>query len=209
MMLYAEIGSVRARQAAGDAAAALWVLAWVWVGRSVHAAVNHLADPGTAMRRAGEQLAGPLRDAARAVADLPVVGGTASASLESASRAGAQLSDAGAAQVAAVQTVALWLAIAVATLPIALVLLRYVPARHRWIRAATAAGRLRSTDASLELLALRAVASRPLENLTRAVPEPSRALAAGDFERLAAVELEALGLRPRADSSSARGSVSG
>jgi hypothetical protein len=57
------------------------------------------------------------------------------------------------------------------------------------------AARLRDDRADLHLFALRAVANRPLRQLHRVTPDPAGALAAGDYEGLAALELNALGLK--------------
>jgi hypothetical protein len=196
MKSYAEVGRLRARQIALDASVAVWVAAWAWAGSRVTEVVGRLAGPGESMERAGVDFRRPLVEAGRAAAGLPVVGDAVQDSLEAAAGAGAALERAGAAQVDAVHAVALWLGFLLAIIPISLVLLRYVPGRVRWILEASAAHDLRIGAANLELFALRAVATRPLVELRRATPDPAGALAAGDFERLAAIELAHLGLRP-------------
>ena len=196
MKAYAEVGRLRARQIGLDASVALWVAAWAWAGSRVTDVVGRLAGPGEVLERAGEDFRSPLVDAGRALDGLPVIGEAVRASLEAAADAGAALERAGAAQVDAVHAVALWLGVLLAFIPISLVLLRYVPARVRWIREASAAHDFRMTAADLELFALRAVATRPLAELRRATPDPAGALPAQDFERLAAIELAHLGLRP-------------
>lgn len=92
-------------------------------------------------------------------------------------------------------TLALWLGILLAVIPIGYVLLRYAPWRGRWIREASAASRLRIDSEDLHLFALRAVATRPLYELQRVTPDPAAALARGDYESLASLELGALGLK--------------
>jgi hypothetical protein len=49
----------------------------------------------------------------------------------------------------------------------------------------------------VHLFAIRAVYTRPLYELRRACDDPARALALGDYEPLARLELAALGLHPR------------
>jgi hypothetical protein len=198
MKAYAEVGRLRAGQIALDASVVAWVAAWAWAGSKVTRLVTRLAGPGEALERAGSDLRRPLAEAGRAAAALPVVGEAVADSLEAAAGAGAALERAGAAQVDAVHTVGLWLGVILALIPISLVLLRYVPARVGWIREASAAHHLRVEGDDLELFALRAVATRPLAELRRATADPAGALAAGDFEPLAAIELAHLGLRPRA-----------
>jgi hypothetical protein len=96
-----------------------------------------------------------------------------------------------------VQQVAWWLGVLLAAVPIVMVLLLWLPPRLRWAREAAAAARLRDGRADLRLFALRAVANRPLRQLRRVTDDPAGALAAGDYEGLAALELEALGLSTR------------
>ena len=196
MKTYAEVGRLRARQIALDVSVVAWVAAWAWAGARVADLVGRLAGPGEAMQRAGADFRRTLAEAGRATAGLPVVDEVLQGSLEAAAGAGAALEQAGAAQVDAVGAVALWLGALLALIPIILVLLRYVPERLRWIREASAAHHLRIDAADLELFALRAVANRPLAELRRATGDPAGALAAGDFEPLAAIELAHLGLRP-------------
>ncbi len=80
-------------------------------------------------------------------------------------------------------------------LGVAAIFITYVPQRIAWVREANAAARLRGSSADLRIFAYRALASRPLTLLRRAVPDPAAALAAEEFDALATVELEALGLR--------------
>ncbi|HZD02256.1 MAG TPA: hypothetical protein VFA46_19315 [Actinomycetes bacterium] len=74
----------------------------------------------------------------------------------------------------------------------------WLPGRVRWIREASAASHLRRDAAAtyLGLLAIRAVANRPLRQLRQASLDPIADLRRGDYQALAAVELRALGLRP-------------
>jgi hypothetical protein len=91
-------------------------------------------------------------------------------------------------------------AVALLLVPIGAALALWLPPRLRWARAAGAAKVLRSTG-DLELLALRALARRPLPELAGLGPQPLRRLLAGDPEVTAALagsELRALGLRPQA-----------
>jgi hypothetical protein len=195
MKLYAEVGALRARQVALDAAVVAWTVLWIWAGVRVHDLVARLAAPAQAISHAGADLARPLRGASRALEGVPVVGEALRGPLDAAAEAGVLLQQAGASQGDVVRRLALWLGVILAAIPVSLLLLRYVPARVRWVRTATAAHALRRASADLELFALRAVAMRPLHELRRAHPDPAGALAARDFESLAALELESLGLR--------------
>jgi hypothetical protein len=192
-MLYAEIPSQRSRQLLTDGAALAWAALWVRAGMWTAELVGRLAGPARAIERAGGDFAHPFEAAGRRVADVPVIGDALGVAFRGAANAGHTLSGAGSSQAEVVHTLALWLGLFVAALPIALVAARYLPARVRWIRSANVARRLRD-GAGLELFALRAVANRPLHELWRACPDPAGALAAGDHEPLARLELTALGL---------------
>lgn len=195
MTWYAETPTLRRRQITVDAVVALWTLLWLRIGVGVHDAVQRLAGPGVELERAGDDLSGGLRGAAEKIGGLPRVGDGLRSPLDAAAGAGDLLADAGAAQQAAVGTLALVLGLVVAGLPVLLALALWLPGRLRWRRDAVAAGRLRD---DVDLLALRAATSAPLPVLARLGPQPVTRWRAGDAEAgraLAALELERLGLR--------------
>lgn len=197
-MWYAESPARRSRQIVGDAAVVVWVVAWIQLGRSVHHAVNRLGTAGKEIANAGTGLSGALSDAATRAANLPLVGGSLAAPLRNAGTAANRVTDAGMAQESAVARLALILGIVVALVPALLLLLWVIPRRLRWSRAATPAARLRKQDQAL--LALRAIASRPLSQLQQLGPNLGQAVLAGDpvaIGTLARLELNALGLQLR------------
>jgi hypothetical protein len=195
MKLYAEIAPFRARQLLLDGFVISWIALWTWVGIRINELVNRLAAPARTIEQAGRGFARPLEEAGSRVAEIPLVGEALREPFEASARAGSLLAQAGADQQAVVHTLALWLGLLFALVPIAFVIARYLPARVRWVRAATAAQHVRSDEAGMELFALRAVATLPLHVLRRATPDPARAWATGDHAALAALELGRLGLR--------------
>jgi hypothetical protein len=194
--IYAETGRHRARQIAVDALVLVWVVAWTWVGVRVYDLVDSLRGPGRAVEEAGGDFAGSLERVGEGVEEVPLVGDALQAPFEAVASGGRALANAGRTQQDLVHTLALYLGIALAVIPIVYLLLKYLPDRMRWVREATAADRIRVDADDLHLFALRAVATRPLHELRRATPDPAGALAAGDYEALATVELSALGLKP-------------
>ena len=196
MTLYAERPGRRARQVATDLGVVALVGLFARLGQALYRLVERLRAPGRALEDAGGGLAGRLDEVAGQVRRLPVVGPALRSPFEGAADAGRGLARAGAEQADAVHALALRLGALVALLPIAYVLSRYLPARLAWVREASAGAALRAAGADLELFALRAVARRPLAELRRASADPTADLAARRFDRLAALELEALGLRP-------------
>src|SRR5918912_312889 len=84
--------------------------------------------------------------------------------------------------------------------PILLVLVIWLPRRWRFARRAGEAAEMAAAPAGEQLLALRALANRPLQELRRVAPDPVRAWRDGDADAvhaLAQLELVADGVRRR------------
>lgn len=197
MKLYAEATRYRGRQLLSDAATLVWIIAWIRIGIFVNDLVNRLSGPGATVESAGRAFAESVNSFGGDVADLPVIGDALQRPFETISGAGRTLQGAGAAQQEAVHTLALWLGILLAVIPIGYVLLKYLPERLKWIREAGAADKLRIDAEDYKIFAIRALANQPLYELRRAAPDPAAAYAAGDYERLAQLELGQLGLEVR------------
>jgi hypothetical protein len=195
MRLYAETAPRRARQLVGDLLVLAWIAAWVFAGRSLYLLVEKLAAPGRAVERAGTNFATDAGEIQQKVARIPVVGGELRDPFGRLGGVGRALADAGVTQQQVVHDLALWLGVLVAAVPVAALLVMWLPGRVAWAREAGAASRLRMGGADLELFALRAVANRSLRELYRVTPDPAGALRARDYADLAALELRALGLR--------------
>jgi len=195
MKLYAEAPRLRTRQLLTDAAVALWVLLWVRFGFLVDALVNRLAEPSRSLESAGVAFGRRLDAAGAEVADVPAIGDALEQPFSEAATAGRELARVAQAQQRDISTLALVISLIVAGFAIVYVLGRYLPSRVRWMRAATAASRLRLDSDDLYIFALRAIATRPWHELRRVTPDPAGAFSAGDYEALAALELSALGLR--------------
>jgi hypothetical protein len=196
MKLYAETGSLRARQVLGDLGVLAWTALWVTAGVALYRLVEKLAVPGQRVEQAGSGFAGDVAEIQQKVGRIPVVGDELRDPFGRLAGAGRTLAEAAATQQEVVHQLALWLGVAVAAVPVVALLLVWLPHRVAWAREAGAASRLRLTGADLELFALRALANRPLRQLHRATPDPAGALRAGDHAALAELELRALGLRP-------------
>lgn len=194
MKLYAEVGSFRTRQILLDTAVALWVIVWVRIGFRVHELVAKLAGPGREMEDAGNSFAGSLDSVSRQVPDLPFIGGALRQPFEAAAGAGRALESAGQSHQQVVATLAVWLGVLLAAIPILYIAIKFLPGRLTWVREASAATRLRIDQEDLQLFALRAIATRPLHELQRACPDPAAAFARKDYAPLADLELRALGL---------------
>jgi hypothetical protein len=201
MKLYADTSVRRSLQITGDLALVVWIWLWVVVAQKVHEATLGLATPGHKIDASAGDLANRLRDAGRTVSDVPLIGDGASKPFDSAGDAANGLAEAGQQQVAAVESLAQWLALAVALIPILVLLWFYLPQRIAFVRRATAGQRFLDSGADLDLFALRAMAHQPLHVLARVDPDPAGAWRRGEPEvvdQLARLELRSAGLRPPA-----------
>ena len=195
MKLYAELPLYRARQIAGDLLVIAWVALWVFIGRFMFRLIGKLAEPGRRVEGAGSDLARTASNAGGRVDDVPLIGRFLEAPFGSLERLGRTLQDAGQTQQDTVHTLALWVGLLVAVLPILFVLFQWGSRRRAWIVQASASNRIRLDAGSLQLFALRAIATRPLTELRRATPDPAGAYNSGNYAPLAALELNQLGLR--------------
>ena len=198
MRFYADDPRTARRQMIGDGLLLVWIVVWVEVGRRLTSLVDRLGGPGRTLSTAGSRLEDGLEGAAGGVGRLPVVGGTLEDVFGETAGAGTSLRAAGAEQAEVAHQVAVALGLLVAGLAIAWALSRYLPGRLRWMRDAGAARALAADAVDLRLFALRAVVNRPLHELRSVSADPGADLAAGRFDRLAALELAALGMHPPA-----------
>lgn len=198
MTLYADLPLRRALQVAGDLAVVLWAWLWIEVAGAVRDATLRLAGPGRRIDASATDLASRLRDAGDRVSGVPLVGDEVRSPFDGAGGAAEGIAGAGRDQVAAVESLAHWLGLVVALVPILLVLLVWLPRRVRFVRRATAGRRFLDARADLDLFALRAMAHQPLHVLARLDDDPAGAWRRGDarvVEALADLELRAVGLR--------------
>jgi hypothetical protein len=196
--IYADLPGVGLRQFLTDLLVVAWVGFWIRASVWVYDKVSTLAVPGRKIEGAGEGMASGLSDAGNKVGSVPAVGGQLAAPFDKAANAATALADAGRAQQAAVHDLAVALVILVLVVPLALVLLGWLPLRLRWIRRASLAASLRSRPSGRDLLALRALTRQPLRRLVRIHPDPASAWRDGEqaaMQSLANLELRTLGLR--------------
>jgi hypothetical protein len=199
LTLYAADQVHRTRQYLGDFLLVLWVVTWVRLADTVGDATERLAVPGRRIESSGTDLAERLRDAGSAVAETPLVGDELQSPFDGAGSAADGLADAGTAQVEAVHTLAFWLELSVALIPIVLAAAVYLPFRIRFVRRATAGQRFVDSADDLDLFALRALTNQPLHRLARISDDPAGAWRTGDRDvvrRLAELELREVGLKP-------------
>jgi hypothetical protein len=197
MKLYADLDPRRTLQLVGDLLLVIWVAGWIWLAHVVRSATLELATPGRQLEAAGSALGDRLRDAGSTVGGIPYVGDDVGRPFEGAGSSADQLAAAGHSQVQAVESLAFWLGLTVALVPILIALAVYLPLRIRFVLRATAGQRFLDSAADLDLFALRALANQPLHVLARISDDPAAAWRDKDpdiVRRLAAVELKDAGL---------------
>jgi hypothetical protein len=165
--IYAERFPTAVRQLLTDLLVVAFVYLSIRAAMWVHDLIQKLAVPGQKLEGAGSGLADNLADAGGKVGRVPVVGDDLTAPFDRAADAARAVADAGREQQSIIGDLALIVSLALLVIPLALVLLGWLPLRLRWIRRATAAAGLRGAPAGRDLLALRALATQPLGRLTR------------------------------------------
>jgi hypothetical protein len=181
------------RQLIADVVVVAWAVLVVIVAQAAYELVVRLQAPARALTDAGEAIRGAFDDAAGTAAGVPIVGEELARAFGTGTAAGASLADAGREQVATVAAIATWAAVGIVVLGAVPVVLLWLTLRLRYARSAAAA-RCAGTD----LLALRAMARRPVRRLLAVSEDPAAAWRRDDRDvvhGLADLELRSLGLR--------------
>lgn len=183
-----------------DILVVLWTVAWVVVGMAVHSAVATIAGVGRDVDHGARGVATNLESAGHSAEHIPLVGGAVSKPLTGASEAALHIAGAG----HNLDTTATWLsvllALAVAAPPVLAVMMPWLFLRLRFFRRKLTVTALAATPAGEQLLALRALANRPLRRLTAVNADPIGAWRREDpvtIHGLAALELRSAGVRAR------------
>ncbi|MDF2826294.1 MAG: putative conserved transrane protein [Mycobacterium sp.] len=181
-----------------DASVLIWSAIWVMVGMAVHAAIDTIAAVGRQVESGATGIADNLENAGNSVEGVPWIGDDLRSPLEAAGEAALDLAGAG----HSLDTTASWLAwvlaLAVASPPILAVGMPWLFLRIRFFRRKWTALALAATPAGEQLLAMRALANRPLPKLASVSLDPVGAWRRDDvvtIRGLAALELRAAGIR--------------
>jgi hypothetical protein len=187
-------------QLVSDVLVALWLAVWVLVGMAVHSAVSTIAEFGRQVEGGAKGIGHNLDSAGNGAHKVPLIGDALSKPLSAAGEAARDIAGAG----HNLDTTASWLAwllaLAVAAPPILAVAMPWLFLRVRFFRRKWTAIALSGTPAGEQLLALRALANRPLRKLTLVSEDPvgawrNQEIAA--IRGLAALELRSAGIRRR------------
>jgi hypothetical protein len=176
----------------------LWLVLWFIIGKAVHNAIAAFAVVGQKVQGGANGIASNLDTAGNSAGKIPLVGNTVQSPLRGAGDAARNLADAGHGLDVKATALAIILALAVAIPPALAVFVPWLLLRLRFARRAGAAAELARTPGGDQLLALRALANRPLSRVLKISNDPIEGWRTGDpviVSRLAALELRSVGLK--------------
>lgn len=188
-------------QLLSDVVVLLWSAAWLFVGVAVHSAVATIAEVGRQVNDGANGVADNLSSAGDNADDFPLVGDALAKPLRAASEAALGIAGAGQNLDSTATWLAVVLALAVAAPPILFVAMPWLYLRVRFLRRKWTVVTLAATPAGEQLLALRALANRPLRKLVDVSIDPVGAWRRDDaiaVRGLANLELRSAGVRRRA-----------
>lgn len=198
MKLYSDFGTRRVYQVLGDVAAVAVIVVGIVVAVAIHNAIAAFKGIGADVTRSGDDFSSTMTDIGSKLSGVPLIGGGISAPFATASDAGGTLADAGTNWQNGVEHLATLVGWTVAALVVLVVLVGWVRPRVVGAVRRAAIAKLASVSPSLDLLAFRALATRPAKAVTRLDEDVVAAWRRGDPEvirRLAALELKASGVR--------------
>lgn len=198
MKLYSDYAGHRTRQIIVDVLAVAAIAAWAWLGYTVYSLVMNLADFGVQMEESGAGFKTTMVEISDNLSEVWLIGDDIKAPFDAASDAGGTLEQAGQAQQVAVQQLATGLGVGIAVLPILTILVFWLVPRIRFVRRARTAAAMLKQGASIDLLALRALASQRVSVLTAVDADVAGAWRRSDPEvlrTLANLELRSSGVR--------------
>ncbi|MGH8773786.1 MAG: hypothetical protein ACRDWI_00950 [Jiangellaceae bacterium] len=197
MRIYADTPGHRLRQIVTDVLGIAWCVLAVLGGKAIYELIDTLSGPGRLLEDAGNGLSENLAGAGDNLSSVPLIGDAISSPFEGASGAAGNVSGAGRAVQDFVGTMAVVAGVMTAGFFILLAVLFWVIPRLIWMRRAAAARMVLSDPDGLELLALRALATRRLSRLARIGDGLLPAWRRGDLEvvyALAELEMGRLGI---------------
>lgn len=200
MKYYADSSSRRQNQILADVLVLLWVVLCIWAGWNVYSGIQQVRPAATELTSAGDSIRTNMSSAANGVGSLPLgIGNALRGPFDAISSAGQTLADAGTSLGMTIDQFSRMAGLFVALVPIVLVAGPWALVRYRFVRRATNARQWLTRPGSLEMFALRALVTLPLDRLEPLGPDVVSGFFRGDqatVRALAALELEAYGVSP-------------
>jgi hypothetical protein len=200
MKYYADSSSRRQNQILADVLVLIWVVLCVWTGWSVYSGIQEVRPAATELTAAGDSIRVNMASAADGAGSIPFAGSALRGPFDAISSAGQTLADAGTSLGMTIDEFSRTAGLFVALIPIILVVGPWALVRYRFARRATNAQQWLARTGSLEMFALRALVTLPLDRLEPLGPDVVSGFFRGDkatVRALAALELEAYGVKPR------------
>lgn len=172
MALYASTPALRARQITADLGVVVWAVVWWLISQRVVEAIDGVADPARRTAQAAQQLRGDFGAAADSAGSVPVAGAELRQPFDSVATTMDQVVLAAQDQVASIERLAVGCGVLAFLLPVALVVLMWLPSRVRFARRSEGLRRMGAGPEQLELLALRALATQPPDRLAAISADP-------------------------------------
>ena len=201
MKLYADLPARRTRQIMWDLIGLALIVFWIWLGAAVYHGVNQLGEVGQQMESVGASLSGNLTDMGDKLGSVPLIGDGIRAPFDAASEGAQGIEQAGKDQQEFVNKLAWVVAIGLVIAPIMATLAIWLIPRARFAVSATRVRTLAARPGGDDLLALRALARRPLKELASVGPDAAQLWRRGDpavIALLADLEKRDAGLVTRA-----------
>ena len=201
MKLYADLPARKTRQIVWDLIGLTLIVFWVWLGATVYHGINELGAVGAQMETVGASLSQNLSDMGDKLGSVPLIGDGIRAPFDAASSSAQNIEQAGRDQQEFVNNLAWLVAIGLVISPIMATLAIWLIPRARFAISATRVRTIAANPGGDDLLALRALARRPLNELYGVGPDIASGWRRGDAEviaGLAALEKRAAGLATRA-----------
>jgi hypothetical protein len=184
-------------QLMSDVTVAVWTMIWVFVGLAVYDAISTIADAGRQVESGSKGIADNLASAGHGTQHIPLLDDAISKPLTAASQAALDIASAGHDLDTTASWLAVLLAMAIAALPILVVVVPWLFLRLRFFRRKWVVTALAATPAGEQLLALRALTNRSPGKLAAISPDPVGGWRREDpvtIRALAALELRAAGI---------------
>jgi hypothetical protein len=198
--LYSDFGAHRARQILADVIAVAFIAGWIWLGATIHGLLIQLARYGRQMEDAGAGFREAMTEAGDTLGGVPLIGSGIRTPFDAASGAGGALEGVGQNQQDLIEQLAVTVGVAVAVLPVLMILVLWLVPRIRFVRGAGTTKAAVRAATGMDLLALRALANQKLATIASVDADAMGAWRRGDalvIRQLASLELKSSGIRLR------------